>query len=113
MNEDIKVVINSAELKAATSRLINSARSIPIDILPAEENVIDTFEVLSEEKVKHLRNELECVITSNDLDEESLSPFKVTTDLDKGEVNVFWGGSKCIPLEIGDDQLTLVGLLSY
>lgn len=102
---DIEVIINKAELRAATSRIINSPRNIPVDILPAEENIIDTFEVLSVKEVEHLRSELEYVITSNNLDEDFL--WQLT-----GEINVEWNGSKCIPLEVQNDQLTLVGLLS-
>lgn len=104
-----EVIINSAELKAATSRLINSLRNIAVDILPAEENVIDTFEVLSVKKVEHLRNELEYMITASNLQVNVDSHWQ---DKLTGEVSVEWNGSKCIPLEVGDDQLTLVGLLS-
>ena len=110
MTENKEILINNAELKAATSRLINSPRNIPIDILPAEENVIDTFETLSVEQVEDLRRELEYMITASNLQVNVDSHWQ---DRLTGKVSVEWNGSKCIPLEVGDNQLTLVGLLSY
>lgn len=111
MNEDTEVItidIDEEKLKASVDRVIEESinKDVVVDILPCEEDVIDTFEVLSVKKVEHLRSELEYVITSNNLDEDFLWQ-------DKLKINVEWNGSKCIPLEVGDDQLTLVGLLSY